>query len=78
MNPTKKPTATALRAWPHRRFYAVEVECPYCALTHTHGWDGPGHPGGYWEPECTQNTATLSTTKDYHILIPNDLKVEKR
>ncbi|GGJ72886.1 hypothetical protein GCM10007173_34890 [Glutamicibacter ardleyensis] len=43
------PNATAIDAWPnqtYRGFFVIEVDCPHCPKTHTHGVDSISEPAG--------------------------------
>lgn len=71
---TTLPNATAVRAWPNRtypEFFVIEVQCPHCPKTHTHGWAGPGDEGGHRASHC-------GSSGGYFISIPEGFKADAK
>lgn len=70
--------AVALHAEPNPTYpgsYLLTIRCPYCRLTHTHGWSGPGHNGGHRAVHCGHPAVQDIKGKGYTIVIPEDLKI---
>lgn len=72
------PDATVTRAMPNPQYpghYIVSIHCPYCLKSHTHGWAGPGDPGGHRTAHCADAPARERAGKGYNLVIPEGLEV---
>ena len=64
------PKAPAIDVWKNRSYpgcYIIEVQCPHCPKTHTHGWLGSGDDGGHRVSHCGQDD---KPNPGYYIEIP--------
>lgn len=65
------PKALAVDAWKNRTYrssYIIEVDCPYCPKTHTHGWFGDGDTGGHRVSHCGDE---YKSNRGYYIQVPD-------
>lgn len=75
-----RPYAVATSAEPNRNspgYYVVTIQCPYCGQQHTHGWGGPGDPGGHRAPHCWTDDARRINSRGYALTIPAQLEVTR-
>lgn len=53
---TNIPNAVVIDSWPNRTYpghYIIEVRCPYCTKTHTHGVQSLTAPAGHRAAHCS-------------------------
>lgn len=69
----KSPDATVIDAWPSRTYpgqYIVEVNCPHCSKTHTHGVRNFTEPAGHRSAHCVSH----KPNGGYYVIIPEGFK----
>lgn len=72
----KSPDATVIDAWPNKTYpgcYIVEVDCPHCPKTHTHGVRNLIEPAGHRVAHCGSGKPNTG----YYVTIPPGLKPSK-
>lgn len=70
-----RPYAVVTRTEPNRTHpghYVVTIQCPYCGQEHSHGWAGPGTPGGHRAAHCTGPLARAICPRGYVLVIPSE------